>query len=120
MKKSEFDYKPSLLEKEGDVVRINFDVEEVEKEFPAVGDEEPIIRKIWEAFVVRVSEPITRSRIIDVIVNAGYPRDVMDAVINNYLLNQKDADNKAEFDKMQEWRAKAKQVADTILSANEE
>ena len=119
MKKSEFDYKPSLIEKEGDVVRINFDVEEVEKEFPAVGDKEPIIRKIWEAYVVRVAEPITRPRIIDAIVTAGYPNDVMQAVINNYLLNQKDSEAKQEFNDMQSWRAHAKEIATEVMGVAE-
>ena len=41
----------------------------------------------------------------------------MDAVINNYLLNQKDKDAKAEMDAMQAWRVKAKQVADEVLAA---
>ena len=115
MKKSEFDNRPDLVVNEGSQVRINFDVEQVEKEIQPIGDGEPIIRQIWEAYVVRVEEPLTRSRIIDTIVTAGYPTDVMQAVQNNYLANPKDADAKAEMDAMQAWRQKAKQVADEVL-----
>ena len=117
MKKSEFDYQPSLMEQEGNVVRINFDAEQVDKEVPAEDGGQPVIRKVWEAYVVRVEEPLTRSRIVDATVNAGYPRDKMDAVINNYLLNQKDAEAKQEFNDMQAWRQRAKQLADEVLAA---
>lgn len=116
MRKSEFDLQPSLIVHEGTQVRINFDVEEVEKEFPSMDGEETIKRKIWEAYVVRLDAPLTRSRIVDAIVTAGYPNDVMQAVQNNYLANPKDKDAKAEMDDMQAWRVKAKQVADDVMA----
>ena len=116
MKKSEFDYQPSLIEQEGNVVRINFDAEQVEKEFQPAGEGEPVVRQIWEAYVVRLEEPLTRSRIIDAIVTAGYPNDVMQAVQNNYLADPEDKDAKAEMDAMQAWRVKAKQVADEVMA----
>lgn len=116
MRKSEFDLQPSLIVQEGAQVRINFDVERVEKEFPSMDGEEIIKRKIWEAYVVRLDAPLTRSRIVDAIVTAGYPNDVMQAVQNNYLADPEDEDAKAEMDDMQAWRVKAKQVADEVMS----
>ncbi len=116
MKKSEFDYQPSLMEQEGNVVRINFDAEQVEKEMPAEEGGQPVVRKVWEAYVVRVEEPLTRSRVVDAIVTVGYPNDVMQAVQNNYLADPEDKDAKAEMDAMQAWRVKAKQVADEVMA----
>lgn len=117
MKKSEFDIQPDLIVNEGSQVRINFDAEQVEKEFQPAGDGEPVVRRIWEAYVVRLDEPLTRSRVIDAIVCAEYPNDKMQAVVNNYLATPEDADRKAEFDNMQAWRQKAKQVADEVMEA---
>ena len=116
MKKNEFDFRPELVTDEGQNVRICFDIEAVENEMPAIGDEEPVVREVFEAYVVRVDKPITRDRIVDAIITAEYPNDKMQAVVNNYLLNQKDAEHKAEFQAMQEWRAKAKNIANEILS----
>ena len=116
MKKSEFDIRPDLVVNEGSQVRINFDAEQVEKEFQPAGEGEPVVRQIWEAYVVRLEEPLTRSRIIDAIVTAGYPNDVMQAVQNNYLADPEDKDAKAEMDAMQAWRVKSKQVADEVMA----
>ena len=90
MKKSEFDIQPDLVVNEGNQVRISFDAEQVEKQVEPMGGGEPTVRQIWEAYVVRLNEPLTRSRIIDAIVTAQYPGDVMQAVQNNYLANPKD------------------------------
>ena len=117
MRKSEFDYQPDLVVNEGTQVRISFDAEQVEKEIQPAGEGQLTVRQIWEAYVVRIDEPLTRSRIIDAIVTAAYPSDVMQAVQNNYLANPKDTEAKAEMDAMQAWRVKAKQVADEVLAA---
>lgn len=117
MNKSEFDFQPDLMVNEGSQIRINFDAEQVEKEYqPMSGDGEPVVRQIWEAYVVRVEEPLTRSRIIDAIITAAYPNDVMQAVQNNYLANPKDTDAKAEMDTMQAWRTHAKEVATQVMA----
>ena len=49
--------------------------------------------------------------VIDALVNHKYPRDKMDAILNNYLLDQTDPDALREFTQMQEWRAEAKDIA---------
>lgn len=115
MKKNEFDFQPQLVTDEGGSVLISFDVEEVEKEFPAMDGGTPVKRKVYEAYTVRVEKPIERSKVIDAIITADYPIDRMQAVQNNYLLNPKDAESKTEFDTMQAWRAHAKEVATEVM-----
>ena len=117
MKKYQFDMRPELVEMEGATVRINFDVEEVEQTLPPMGDEEPVVKTVFEAYVVRVQQPVDRSKVIDAIVTAEYPNDRMQAVVNNYLANQKDAERKQEFNDMQNWRAHAKEIATEAIEA---
>lgn len=118
MNKSYFDYEPTLVEQEGNVARINFDVEKGKEQRPVMGSDETEEVDVIKACVVRVAMPLTRSRIIDAIVTAEYPNDVMQAVVNNYLANPEDAERKAEFDAMQAWRTKAKSIADEVLAAS--
>ena len=115
MKKSEFDNRPQLVTDEGKDVLISFDIEAVEKEFTSMDGGEPIVRTVYEAYTVRVDKPMERSKVIDAIITAEYPNDCMQAVVNNYLANQKDAEHKAEFNAMQDWRAHAKSVADEVM-----
>ena len=116
MKKNEFDNSPQLVNDEGGNVLISFDIEEVEKEFPAVDGGEPVKRKVYEANTVRVQKPVERSKVIDAIVSAEYPIDRMQAVQNNYLATPKDAERKAEMDTMQAWRTHAKEVATQVMA----
>lgn len=64
-------------------------------------------------------EPLTREKdraaIITAIVRAHYNADAMEAILNNYLLDQEDADARAEFEAMQEWRRLAKAAADSLF-----
>lgn len=116
MKKNEFDNSPQLVNDEGGNVLISFDIEEVEKEFPAVDGGEPVKRKVYEANTVRVQKPVERSKVIDAIVSAEYPIDRMQAVQNNYLATPKDVERKAEMDTMQAWRTHAKEVATQVMA----
>lgn len=118
-RKSIFDERPSLVEYEGKVVRINFDVEQ--KEVPAGTDTEQegkgTTRIVYEAYVVRVAHPVERDTIVDAIVTAAYPQDKMQAIINNHLLDGgDDAEHEREFKEMQEWRKHAKEVADSVTA----
>ena len=119
MQKQYFDNEPQLVEYEGSVVRINFDVEHSTEERQKQGSEETEEVEVIKAYVVRVAHPISRGRIIDAIVTAQYPEDKMQAVVNNYLLNPKDAESKQEFDDMQAWRAHAKEVATEVMGVTE-
>ena len=117
MTKNEFDNRPTLVSDESKNVLISFDIEAVKKEIPSVDGGEPVVREIYEAYTVRVEKPIERGKVIDAIICADYPNDVMQAVQNNYLADPEDKDAKAEMDAMQAWRVKAKQVADEVMAA---
>ena len=53
--------------------------------------------------------------IVNGLVSEVYPNDKMQAIINNYLLEPEDAEIKAEFDEMQNWRKEAKALAKRLL-----
>lgn len=133
--KSIFDNSPKLVEREGKVIRINFDVDVTEvslgnTENNADGDVKgkkvATTRSAFDAYVVRVEQPLERDKVIDAIVSAGYPSDKMQAIINNHLVNlatiadggKLDEDELAheeEYKAMQEWRKKAKTVASEVM-----
>ena len=129
IRKSTFDYQPSLIEYEGNVVRINFDVEQIELANSMDSNEgKKASRKAYAAHVVRISQPVSRDKVIDAIVSEAYPTDKMQAIINNHFANLgviadggtlKDADELAheeEYVAMQEWRKKAKSVASDVMA----
>lgn len=53
--------------------------------------------------------------IVDALITFKYPIDKMQATINNYLLDPNDAYAIEEFNKMQEWRKEAKEIAKQAL-----
>lgn len=129
IRKSTFDYSPSLIEYEGNVVRINFDVEQIELENDMDRDEskEKTTRLAYSAYVVRIEQPVERDKVVDAIISSAYPTDKMQAIINNHFANlakiadgkELDADEKeheAEYDNMQAWRVKAKAVAKEVMA----
>lgn len=129
IRKSTFDYSPSLIEYEGNVVRINFDVEQIELENVMDRDEnkEKATRLAYSAYVVRIEQPVERDKVVDAIISSAYPTDKMQAIINNHFANlakiadgkELDADEKeheVEYDNMQAWRVKAKAVAKEVMA----
>ena len=129
IKKSTFDYLPGLIEYEGNVVRINFDVEQIELANNMDSNEgKKASRKAYAAHVVRINQPVSRDKVIDAIVSEAYPTDKMQAIINNHFANLgviadggmlRDADELAheeEYVAMQEWRKKAKSVASDVMA----
>ena len=128
IRKSTFDYLPDLIEYEGNVVRINFDVEQIELANSMDGNEgKKASRKAYAAHVVRIEQPVERDKVIDAIVSEAYPTDKMQAIINNHFANlgvlvdggMLDADELAheeEYVAMQEWRKKAKSVASDVMA----
>ena len=128
IRKSTFDYQPSLIEYEGNTVRINFDVEQIELVNNMDSNEgKQATRKAYAAHVVRISQPVSRDKVIDAIVSEAYPTDKMQAIINNHFVNlgvvadggMLDADELAheeEYVAMQEWRKKAKSVASDVMA----
>lgn len=127
IRKSTFDYSPSLIEYEGNFVRINFDVEQVELENGMDSNESKnATRMVYAAHVVRIEQPVERDKVIDAIVTAVYPTDKMQAIINNHFANlakiadgkkldADDEEHEAEYNEMQAWRTKAKAVGKNVL-----
>lgn len=127
IRKSTFDYSPSLIEYEGNYVRINFDVEQIELANGTDSDEnKSTTRMAYAAYVIRIEQPVERDKVIDAIVSAAYPSDKMQAIINNHFANLAkiadgkkldvdDEEHEAEYNAMQEWRTKAKYVAKNVL-----
>lgn len=129
IRKSTFDYSPSLIEYEGNCVRINFDVEQIELANNTESDnskKEKTTRLAYSAYVVRIEQPVERDKVVDAIISSAYPTDKMQAIINNHFANlakiadgkKLDADeeeHEAEYNAMQEWRTKAKSVAKDVL-----
>lgn len=54
--------------------------------------------------------------IVNAIISREYPNDKMQAVINNYLLDQSNVDTTKEFSDMQAFRKKAKDWAKDLLN----
>ena len=129
IRKSTFDYSPSLIEYESNYIRINFDVEQIELANGTDSNEgKKTTRMAYAAHVVRIEQPVERDKVIDAIVTSVYPTDKMQAIINNHFANLgviadggtlKDADELAheeEYVAMQEWRKKAKSVASDVMA----
>ena len=127
IRKSIFDYSPSLIEYEGNVIRINFDVEQIELANSIDSNKgKNTTRMAYAAYVVRIEQPLERGKVVDAIVSSAYPTDKMQAIINNHFANlakiadgkkldADDEEHEAEYNDMQEWRTKAKAVATDVI-----
>lgn len=127
IRKSTFDYSPSLIEYEGNYIRINFDVEQIELANGTDSDgNKSTTRMAYAAYVVRIEQPVERDKVVDAIISTAYPTDKMQAIINNHFANlaiiadgkKLDVDeeeHEAEYNAMQAWRTKAKSVAKDVL-----
>ena len=126
MKKTQFDSAPSLVTDEGRTLLICFDAEEVTVTTPSTSESEAsdtesseaasnAVRTVYEAYTVRVSLPTTYEQVTSAIIDAAYPSDQMQAIINNHLLESDNAEHEAEFAAMQEWRAGAKTIAKQVM-----
>lgn len=126
IRKSTFDYSPSLIEYEGNTIRINFDVEQIELVNSSMDSKEPTTRMAYAAHVVRIEQPLERGKVVDAIVSSAYPTDKMQAIINNHFANlakiadgkkldADDEEHEVEYEAMQKWRTKAKAVATDVI-----
>lgn len=128
IRKSTFDYSPSLIEYEGNYIRINFDVEQIELANGMDSGESKgkATRLAYAAHVVRIEQPVERGKVVDAIVSSAYPTDKMQAIINNHFANlakiadgkkldADDEEHEAEYEAMQAWRTKAKAVAKEVM-----
>lgn len=145
MKKVQFSYRPELVTNEGSGVLVCFGVEEkveirqeyivpqkeetteevevVEGEETFDVPQEPVLTDVeyimYEAYAVRLQHPVTHDRVVDAIVSAAYPNDVMQAITNNHMMGDGNAEHEAEYEAMQEWRDLAKATADAVLGYNQ-
>ena len=75
IKKVEFNERPQFIENEGNVVRINFDIEETKRSIEG-GEEQDIVL----AHVVRVEQPLTEERVKQALLEQGYDEYKADEV----------------------------------------
>lgn len=121
MNKTQFDSTPSLVTNEGRTLLICFGAEEVTTTTPSTDTESSdstdsdSTRTVYEAYAVRVSLPTTYEQVTSAIIDAAYPSDQMQAIINNHLLESDNAEHEAEFTAMQEWRTNAKAIAKQVM-----
>ena len=77
IKKSTFDYSPSLIEYEGNTIRINFDVEQIESENGMDSNKgKRTTRMAYAAYVVRIEQSLERGKVVDDLVESVVLHDV--------------------------------------------
>lgn len=86
MKKSTFDNRPELIVHEGQVVRINFDVEAVNEQFPSMGDGETVEREVFKAYVIRMQKPVNVESIKAELLEKGFDEKKSEAVAAEVML----------------------------------
>lgn len=80
------------------------------------------VNVVWVADTRSIALPPGRleyDSIVDAIISSVYPNSKMQAVINNYLLDPENPSTLAEFNEMQDFRKKAKNIAKEIVSSLE-
>lgn len=140
-KKYTFDSIPSLLENEGKTILVRFGAEERKVEVSdnvngmkaassassAEGKAKPATKTVYDCYSIRINQPLSRDKIVDAIITGVYPTDKMQAIINNHFailakradgkeLDADDEEHEAEYNAMQEWRTKAKEVAKQVIA----
>lgn len=68
----------------------------------------------WCEITLPVGTP-TYSQLVSAIIHGRYSDDAMQAIINNYLLEDEDSEHQKEWNDMQMWRVEAKRMAKEIL-----
>lgn len=86
IKKAEFNQKPSPVEYEGSVVRINFDIEEDTRVINSEKGKKKESQTIFLAHVVRVEHPLTVDRIKNAMLSCGFDDYKSDEVAADTLL----------------------------------
>ena len=83
-KKYEFSEIPSLIEYEGNIVRINFDIEEN----TYTDTEDRTNRTVYLAYVVRLEQPLTEIRIKEAVMSEGFDEYKADEVAAMVMTEQ--------------------------------
>lgn len=127
--------KPELLLNEGKSILVRFCADEqrsvpMSVAFPeqrmggdgtsSQSSEEEEMVSVYDVYTVRVEQPISRDKVADTIIQAAYPVDKMQALINNHNLDEEDDDDYkehlAEYNEMQQFRKLAKKVAKDVIA----
>lgn len=87
---------------------ITFDVQNL------IDDTTGIEEYTWTEAVALPGIP-SYEALVAAIVKSRYSDDAMYSLINNHLLGDGDATHEAEWNAMQEWRAKAKEFAKEVI-----
>ena len=120
IKKYTFDSVPSLVENEGKTILVRFGAEK--RKVEVKGKE----MTVYDGYSIRISQPLSKDKIVDAIITGRYPTDKMQALINNHFANlakiadgkkldADDEEHEAEYEAMQSWRTKAKAVATDVI-----
>lgn len=86
---------------------IAFDIQETT-------NDDNLVQYVWNEVTFPVGKP-TYGDIVASIIHGRYSDNEIQAIINNYLLEDGDKEHEKEWNDMQAWRAKAKQLAKLIL-----
>ena len=117
--KSESTVRPALLELYPGLARINFNVVEEHREAEDGSRYTVYVYNMVEIpRKLPVIVPFTQDdypMLVSAIVREEYTQDDVEAIMNNYLADPEG--HKADFDELQAWRAKAKQVAREVIEA---
>lgn len=69
---------------------------------------------------IRLAEGrLSYDTLVAALVRTRYPDDAMTAIINNHLLDPGNAGTEAEWQQMQQWRARAKALAREIIDTHD-
>lgn len=126
--------KPELLLNEGKSILVRFCADEqravpMSVAFPeqrmgedgvsSQSTEEEMV-SVYDVYTVRVEQPISRDKVADAIIQAAYPVDKMQALINNHNLDKEEDEDYekhlAEYNEMQQFRMLAKKVAKQVIT----
>lgn len=103
--RAQFDNQMPLARREGNHLLLCFDEQKVEFDGKT--------RYTYET--ARVAFPPKYGEVVSDIINDHYTADEMQAIINNHLMESESEEHHAEFVAMQEWRAKAKEIARRVI-----
>lgn len=118
--KSESTVRPALLELYPGLARINFNVVEEHREAEDGSRNTVYVYNMVEIpRKLPVIVPFSQDdypMLVSSLVRERYSEDDVEAIINNYLADPEG--HKADFDELQAWRVKAKEVAREVIESN--
>lgn len=71
--------------------------------------------RVNDYYISTTKTYISYSVIIDSLIRSKYSASDIEAIVNNYLLDNTNEDYIKEFNAMQEWRKEAKHIANKVI-----